>query len=228
MPKNSKKEKGKAISTKKEVLNTSDSYKSLLYGVVTVMILFIIGFGTVKLLINRPTPAIDDHAVSISNITPVPTEEQAGELYLPDAPKGIGEKTYIVSENESLWQIAEKVYNNGYKWVEIAQANNISDPSIIFKGDKLKLPQLASASTEVKKDVKPNHETDSKSENKDVQTSQKTEIKGDTYKIKAGDDLWDIAERAYNDGYKWVEIAQENNISDPNLIHVDNVLKLPR
>ncbi|HMS22750.1 MAG TPA: LysM peptidoglycan-binding domain-containing protein [Candidatus Levybacteria bacterium] len=226
MPKKTK--KGKAISSGREVLNTSDSYKSLLYGIVTVIILFIIGFGTVKLLINRPTPAIDDHAVSISNVTPIPTEEQAGELYLPDAPKATGTKTHVVLENESLWQIAEKVYNDGDKWVEIAQANNISDPSIIFKGDKLKLPQLTTVKTELSSDVKPDVEVELKTENKDAQTSQNADIKTETYTIKTGDDLWDIAVRVYNDGYRWVDIAQANNISDPNLIHADNVLKLPR
>lgn len=62
MSKKTKKDEAKPMSKKREVLTTSDSYKSLLYGVVTVIILFIIGFGTVKLLINRPTPAIDDKA----------------------------------------------------------------------------------------------------------------------------------------------------------------------
>jgi nucleoid-associated protein YgaU len=194
MSKKTKKDEAKPMSKKREVLTTSDSYKSLLYGVVTVIILFIIGFGTVKLLINRPTPAIDDHAVSISNITPIPTEEQAGELYLPDAPKGIGEKTHIVSEDESLWQIAEKEYNDGYKWVEIARANNISDPSIIFKGDRLRLPKLATAKTEISPDMKSDIKAEQNMSSKDADVSKKTDMKDDTYTIKAGDDLWDIAE----------------------------------
>lgn len=43
-----------------------------------------------------------------------------------------------------------------------------------------------------------------------------------------GDHLWGIAVRAYGDGYKWVEIARENNLVNPNLIHPGNVLSLPR
>lgn len=53
-------------------------------------------------------------------------------------------------------------------------------------------------------------------------------ITGNSYTIKSGDDLWNIAVRAYGDGYKWVEIAQANKLEDPNLIHSDNKLVLPR
>lgn len=47
------------------------------------------------------------------------------------------------------------------------------------------------------------------------------------YVVKAGDDLWDIAEATYGSGYNAYDIAKANNLSDPNLIEVDQTLVLP-
>ncbi|MEK7472889.1 MAG: LysM peptidoglycan-binding domain-containing protein [Patescibacteria group bacterium] len=49
-----------------------------------------------------------------------------------------------------------------------------------------------------------------------------------TYEVVKGDNLWDIAVRAYGDGYKWVEIANANNMLNPSIIHSGNILVLPR
>ena len=49
-----------------------------------------------------------------------------------------------------------------------------------------------------------------------------------TYEVVKGDNLWDIAVRAYGDGYKWVEIANANNMLNPCIIHSGNILVLPR
>lgn len=46
-------------------------------------------------------------------------------------------KEYVVQEGESLYTIARKVYGNGYKFVDLAKDNNISDPSKLMTGQKL-------------------------------------------------------------------------------------------
>jgi nucleoid-associated protein YgaU len=48
------------------------------------------------------------------------------------------------------------------------------------------------------------------------------------YTVVTGDCLWTIAERAYGNPYKWVDIAAANNLADPNLIHPGNVFSIPR
>lgn len=53
-------------------------------------------------------------------------------------------------------------------------------------------------------------------------------IDGTTYTVVHGDNLWEIAVRAYGNGYKWVEIAKANNLSHPGVIHAGNTLTLPR
>ena len=47
------------------------------------------------------------------------------------------EKTHIVKEGETLFNIAKKVYGNGYKYNDLAKDNNISDPDKIVAGQKL-------------------------------------------------------------------------------------------
>lgn len=47
------------------------------------------------------------------------------------------------------------------------------------------------------------------------------------YTVKSGDTLWAIAKRELNDGSRYKEIAELNNISNPNLIYPGQVFKLP-
>lgn len=47
------------------------------------------------------------------------------------------------------------------------------------------------------------------------------------YKVKEGDSLWKIAENYYNSGYNWVDIAEENSLTNPNGIEVDQELTIP-
>ncbi len=53
----------------------------------------------------------------------------------------------------------------------------------------------------------------------------KEEVK--TYVVQSGDTLWAIAKTILNDGSRYNEIATLNNINNPNLIKVGQVLNLP-
>ncbi len=59
-----------------------------------------------------------------------------------------------------------------------------------------------------------------------IETEQKTTLPT-THKIIEGEDLWKIAEKYYGSGYNWVDIAKENNISDPNQIVVGQEISIP-
>lgn len=138
----------------------------------------------------------------------IPPEEQ-------QAPQGEQAKLpakHTVVEGENLWTISEKYYKSGYNWVDVAQANNLVNPVLIAAGVELTIP-----------DVKPK----TPSQIAGGVTSGPT-IEGDSYTVVQDDNLWDIAVRAYGDGFKWVEIARSNNLANPDLIHAGNVLKLPR
>lgn len=138
-------------------------------------------------------------------------DRKAGSL-----PSGNGNKTestanqtYLVSKGDNLWKIAEKVTGSGYNWVEIAKENNIKNPGIIYEGQELTIKENNNFTA--------------------VKTgTQNTTISGATYEVQKGDNLWNIAVRAYGDGYKWSEIARENKLVHPNIIHSGNILILPR
>jgi len=134
---------------------------------------------------------------------------------------------YVVKSGDTLWNIAEDHYKSGYNWVDIARVNNLSNPGMINAGNKLVLPKvIAKTPTAVaeKSVVTPDEQNNSTIKKAPVSNK----ITGNTYKIVHGDTLWDIAVRAYGDGYKWVDIARANGYANPSLIHADNVLKIPR
>lgn len=66
----------------------------------------------------------------------VPQGEISSAAAVQTAPK----RTYTVVSGDSLWTIATSVYNDGYKWVDIAKANNLATPDIIYAGNVLTLP----------------------------------------------------------------------------------------
>ncbi len=148
-----------------------------------------------------------------SKVTPVPTS--AAQPNQTVQPK-IG-TVYTVATGDDLWHIAVKAYGDGYKWVEIAKANKLTNPGVITAGTKLALPKVA-----------PTIAQNTMTTPTPVQVQSANKITATTYTIAHGDDLWDIAVRAYGDGYKWVDIARANNLANPNLIHSGNTLTIPR
>ncbi|MBI4058671.1 LysM peptidoglycan-binding domain-containing protein [Candidatus Microgenomates bacterium] len=127
---------------------------------------------------------------------------------------------YSVTQGDSLWKIAQKYYGSGYNWVDIATANKLTNPNVISAGQKLTIPKVEAAV------ATPQTSTVTASTNEKVASP----ISSETYKVVKGDSLWNIAVRAYGDGYQWTKIYQENKtmVKNPNLIYPDQEFKLPR
>jgi nucleoid-associated protein YgaU len=51
----------------------------------------------------------------------------------------ITSESYTVVKGDHLWSIAVRAYGDGYKWVEIAKANDIKHPNYIEVGQVIKL-----------------------------------------------------------------------------------------
>ncbi|MEN9328073.1 MAG: hypothetical protein RI947_881 [Candidatus Parcubacteria bacterium] len=122
-------------------------------------------------------------------------------------------KTYSVQTGDSLWDIAEAQYHNGFMWETLAKANNISEPYIVYSNQKLTIPHIKAAVESGQISA--------------IQTGKVTQTQA-TYVIKQGDSLWSIAEASYGDGNLWTRIAEANNLVDAGTIHVDNTLIIPR
>lgn len=217
-----------------EYFRISESYTSLILGIVVVIIasVLLISFLRGNELKSTPQAAPEISSAKIEpDATEMPVADEAVDEVpttvptvapVADAPmvtptserKPAG--TYTVQAGDDLWKIAEKTYNDGYKWTVIAEANNISNPGMIFSGNVLKIPAV-SKSTIAKVETQ-------QAENP---IAQHGTITGSSYIIKRGDTLWSIAERRYNNGYRWVDIAKANNLTTPGVIHADNVLQFP-
>lgn len=50
------------------------------------------------------------------------------------------DKSYTVTQGDDLWDISVKEYGNGYRWGDIAKANNLVNPNLIHPGNVLMLP----------------------------------------------------------------------------------------
>jgi len=133
-------------------------------------------------------------------------KEEIEEIKLEELPV-----VYKVKKGDSLWKIAEGIYGSGYNWVDIAKENNLKNPNILLSEQELKIPKV--------EPIKP----------KTTQPNETAEpITGEIYTVVKGDNLWQIAVRAYGDGYQWVKIARENKLANPDLIHPGNTFKIPR
>ena len=167
-----------------------ESYTSLFLGAVVVLVALVLVFSFFK---SRNAQINSTSDINLTNETLLP-------------------QSYVVKEGDNLWSIAENIYGSGYNWVDLAKANKLENPSVLYVGTKLTVPNVkVKEQTLIKQSAE--------GRNPVTQTS---------YKVVKGDYLWDIAVRAYGDGYKWIEIAKANKLVNPNLIHSGNVLKLPR
>lgn len=170
----------------------SESLVSMFLGGLVVILAAVLAFNYFK---NQNSQNLTENAPELSEEI---SEDATAAVKLPT--------THTIVAGETLWSIAEKYYNNGFSYKEIAAANNIGDAKNLKVGTKLTIPitQVAAPLNVINR------------------------IDGTSYTVVKGDSLWQISVRAYNDGYRWLEIAKANNLTNPGIIHSGNVLTIPR
>lgn len=166
-------------------------------------------------------------------------------------------QTYLVKPGDNLWEIAQKELGNGFRWVEIAELNNIPldnpavEPDAVLKlpsplekelapGQPTQAPRITPAAEE----TAPNQggvggvsqeAGDLNGEGIMITQTPETAIGDQTYTVERGDTLWEIAVKFYGDGARWHTIYDANPLSmytaqDGHtfpLIHAGNVLVIP-
>ncbi len=170
--------------TKKQEKRSAEDIISMILGLVIILILGLLIFK----FFERNKGKIDIPGISLKRDETI--EENKTE-----------ENVIKVAEGQTLWQIAEDKYGDGFKWSEIAKANEIENPNKIESGQELVLPQI---------------------EEKEIEKTP------EEYTVTAGDSLWKIAVRFYNDGYQWTKIWQNNRekLNNPNQMEIGMKLAL--
>jgi nucleoid-associated protein YgaU len=164
------------------------------------------------------------NASANAELKPAVTEQAPpAELREPSpvvqSPKLVEQRTYVVSEGDSLYTIAKKFYGAAAAGKKAtinsifnANRNTLKSPDMLYVGQKLTIPQLTD--TQAKK---------SKTENVAVNTA-KTQptgsanvVAGDSqtksaseYVVQSGDSLWKIAAKQLGNGARFEEIASLN------------------
>lgn len=200
-------------------------------------VVIVVGGLVVNYFRSKPAelPTVEDQNVPVDEAQ----KEEFSDTPAEELPPFEGElpTSYKVRQGDNLWRIAERYYQTGYGWVEIAAANKLNNPNVIVKDEELTIPQLAKAYPMTVKEREPaigGASTTSYDEEMAKQAASSSQpqvenpIEGDKYTTQRGDYLWKIAIRAYNDGYKWVDIARANHLTNPDLIHSGLELTIPR
>ena len=181
-------------------LRMNESVISLILGAVVVVV---VGVLIYNYFTGVNKGAKEREQVAVAGVQLV---EEAGQMVPKNLPT-----THKVVKGEFLWRIAEKYYQSGFNWVDIAKENKLINPDILVEGQELVIPRVG---------VKP------------IVTVEpaKTSVLTDGYTVVKGDSLWTIAVRAYADGYQWTKIWEANKaaIANPDLIEKGQVLTLPR
>jgi nucleoid-associated protein YgaU len=156
----------------------------------------------------------------------IPAEEEVVVTYEEPQTTSYSSSTddvyYIVQQNDNLFKIARKHYGDGEEWNKIFEANRDSmpDSNSLFVGQELLIPDITAeveANEVVLRPVSGRRDNESSS---DV----------DTHTVQAGDTLYRIAEKYYEDPTEWTEIleANEDTIEDEGSLIKGQVLIIPK
>lgn len=117
--------------------------------------------------------------------------------------------TYVVQPGDTLYRIAQRY---GTNVPTLAGMNNLADPNYIYVGQRLIIPGEGDTSEPPGSTATP------------APTSTPQPGGESTYVVRAGDTLYAIARRF---GTNVPTLVGMNNISNPNLIYVGQVLNVP-
>ena len=129
---------------------------------------------------------------------------------------------YKVQPNDNLFKIARKHYGDGQEWNKIFEANRDSmpDSNSLFVGQELLIPDITAEVEANQVVLRPVSGRRDNERSSDV----------DTHTVQAGDTLYRIAEKYYDDPTEWTKIleANEDTIEDEGSLIKGQVLIIPK
>lgn len=133
-------------------------------------------------------------------------------------------KAYTVKSGDTLSAIAERFYGDPGMFQQIADANQIADPDAIQPRQKLVLPEIeppAAAAPQPQQSATPLPGQEPIDPVGEIGEAARRLI------VEEGDTLSAIAEDFYGDPQKYLDIAEANGLTDPDLLQVGQELLLP-
>lgn len=95
-------------------------------------IALLLGIAAGVILIQQRMPPQKTNTKGIPGASSVVQKKQQKQNY----------KEYIMQENESLSDVAQRFYNDPNRYAQIAEENNILNPDVVAPGTKIKLYNL--------------------------------------------------------------------------------------
>lgn len=193
-------------------INSNQSKLSMVLGALIILVIGILIFN----YFNRSKPSLGP----AQQTEQVQTKQDASPDQLPGK--------YTIKDGDTLFNIADKYYHDGYKYTEIAKDNNISNADIIETGQVIEIPKLTPGTAITSPEPQTSPSISGLGTGGGNTTIWGPRIEGNTYTVVNGDWLSKIAGRAYGDVFLFDKIAKANNITDANLIEPGTVLTIPR
>ena len=183
--------------------------------------------GVAEEILDDPEIVEQERTVVNIQITQdIPSEEETNVPEEDSQTTSYAESTevvyYKVQSNDNLFKIARKNYGDGQKWVKIFEANRDSmpDSNSLYVGQELLIPNAT-----VEKNV---NEIVITQVSGRLDDSRSTDV--DTHTVKAGDTLYRIAEKYYDNPGAWTMIleANEDTLEDEGSLKKGQVIIIPK
>lgn len=142
--------------------------------------------------------------VNIRELMEVNNANENTVLYVGDTiiiPDGDEFKHYVVKSGDTPWIISQRL---GFSLNELLKVNNLNENSIIYVGQKLKVPT--------------HNEQTTNAEHQGVQTTYKTHI------VEKGDDFWSLSLKY---GVPVNEILKANDANTNTVLYIGQKIKIP-
>ena len=165
---------------------------------------------------SAPT-ALQAVAPEVASAPPAPAFVAA-----PPAPAA-STVVYTVQQGDSLMRIAARTLGQKNRWTEIRDLNQGVDPRNLRIGMKLALPASAARAGSPEKRSTPVRKPAVAPATQKKPAAPAT----DTYLVRKGDTLKEIAERRLGQSSRWREIAAANPGLDPNRLLVGKTIRIP-
>ncbi|MEO8581038.1 MAG: LysM peptidoglycan-binding domain-containing protein [Patescibacteria group bacterium] len=218
-----------------------DQIGSFVMGVAVVVILsggIIYGLTKMKFrpfsFYSKPIPSSEQvtPSMSITELKELPGSpdlyEKDGEWYVHNLPA-----QYEVRLGDSSWKVALAVYGSGENYRDIESENNMKNNQDLVVGQKITLPNVPSKKTGVI--VEPTATAVPSSTPNPTTTPSSTEVEGNSglptkHVVQKSEGLWQISQKYYNDGYKYMKIYEANRdkMKNPEDISVGMELNIPK